>query len=187
MAWAEEAQDQLGNLEGLVQDQKYDLETKDQEIRRLQKKIDNLKKDVFYKNKNQFDHLFLQTEVQNQKKEKEMLKARLTQLEADYSHLRIESEAPKNDVAQRENHFAKKIYKLENLVNDLKKKNTFLEKSRMRDDSISLKSAILGKEAKNKKIKGLGGVLENEEDSNEVEVLKQKIERLEAEKQVNLF
>ena len=113
-----------------------------------------------------------------------MLRARVTQLEADYNHLRIESEAPNKDAAQRENHFAKKIYKLENLVNELKKKNTFLEKARTRDDSISLKSAILGKEIKNKKIKGLGGVIKNDEDSGETEALKQRIERLEAEKQV---
>ena len=70
------------------------------------------------------------------------------------------------------------------MENELKKKNTFLEKARARDDSISLKSAILGKEIKNKKIKGLGGVIKNDEDSGETEALKQRIERLEAEKQV---
>ena len=187
LVWAEEAQEQLGDLEGLIQDQKFDLENKDQEIRRLSKQIDNLKKDVFYKNKNQFEHEFLHAEVEGQRREKELLRARVTQLETEYSHLRIESQAPGKDAADRENHFAKKIYKLENEVNEMRIRNAYLEKSRLREDGVSLKSTLMSKEPKKKrgglsmldKERGEGGG-----DSAELEALRRKVERLEAEKQV---
>ena len=140
---------------------------------------------MFYKNKNQFEHEFLQAEVEGQRREKELLRARVTQLETEYSHLRIESQAPGKAAADRENHFAKKIYKLENEVNEMRIRNAYLEKSRLREDGVSLKSALMNKEPKKKR----GGLdlSDNERGggSAELEALRRKVERLEAEKQVS--
>lgn len=115
-------------LKGTLEDQKYELMRKSDEIKQLNIRISDLRQDVFYRNKNVFDHNLLKMELDHQKKEAEVLKGRIKELEESCASLRIEGEIGDEDPVQKENHFTKKIFKLETKLNDLKRVNQELRK-----------------------------------------------------------
>ena len=194
---AEGELEEINHLKGLVQDQSFELQNKTDDIKRLNKKICELKKDVFYKNKNYFEHHILRLELENQKKEKEVLRNRIIQLEADYNHLRIETEFSNESPEEQKNYFAKKIYKIENAMNDLTKENLSLKKMTKiggASEQMSLKSSLMSAQfdrksnRSDKKAMNFKKKIYNQEDLVEenklLEELKNKINQLEMEKKM---
>ena len=154
-----EAEDQLNDAEGELQDvnlmkatledQKYELIRKSEEIKQLNRRVSELKQDVFYRNKNVFDHNLLKMELNHQKLEAEALRGRIVELEESCASLRIEGEITHDDPVEKENHFTKKVFKLETKINEMKRLNEELRKG-SRNMQNQLKSSFISEKNSHK-------------------------------------
>lgn len=135
--------EEVQHLRSLVEEQEFELENRSKELKTLNRRITDLKRDLFYKNKNVFEHNYLQRELEHERKEKEMLKERIIELENDFNHLRIETSYNGPQVDSNDQ-LIKQVSKLENQINTLKRENTSMKKD-INLDTQSLKGSVLSR------------------------------------------
>lgn len=198
----QEAENQLNNAEeelgeanlikATLDEQKYELAQKREEIKQLNRRISELKQDVFYRNKNVFDHNLLKLQLQNQKQEGEALKSRVRELEEECACLRIDADGDNEEPIERENHFTKKIFKLESKINELKRENEEFKKGG-RPQQLNLLSSMVSNRSSQKEIYSKAKLRRNKNDIPEeeetfsrmdVKALKEKISSVELEKKI---
>jgi chromosome segregation ATPase len=181
-------------MKGTLEEQKYELMRKSEEIKQLNKRISELKQDVFYRNKNVFDHNLLKMELDHQKKESEALRGRIKQLEESCATMRIKAEVTGEDPVETENHFTKKIFKLESIINEMKRENEELRKVSKSQGNNLLSSMISNKSSQQdfytkKKLRYNQRSVNNEIPENEgtnekISELKEKISQVQMEKKI---
>lgn len=186
---AEGELEEAGLMKGKLEEQDYELMRRLEEIKQLNKRISELKQDIFYRNKNVFDHNLLRLELDHKRQETEALRGRVKQLEEECAGLRIRGEVAGEDPIDQENHFTKKIFKLETRINEMRRENEELRKLGRSSGNQLLNSMVsarsLQKDFLGKKKKGLKkGLDDNAESSERLRDLQRRVSRAELEKKM---
>lgn len=189
---AESELEDAGMMKGKMEEQEYELMRRMEEIKQLNKRISELKQDIFYRNKNVFDHNLLKMELENKRQETDALKGRVRDLEENCASLRIQGEVAGEDPIDQENHFTKKIFKLETKINDMKRENEELRKlsrgtgQMLANSMISARSSqkdFYGKKKKKTK-KVLNDLLEESDSGDQLREMRRRVSRAELEKKI---